>query len=74
MPPQRRIPSGQNADSMRRTRPRPAPLSPPPEWRAHLLFQEPRYNSADLADDVPQHDVYLPEPQAPRSRRHAYRP
>ncbi|MER6126569.1 hypothetical protein ACWDBD_20430 [Streptomyces sp. NPDC001118] len=72
MHPQRRIPSGRNADSVRR--PRPAPLSPPPEWRAHLLFVEPRYSSADLGDDVTQQDLDLPEPQVPRSRRRAYRP
>ncbi|MFF9785685.1 hypothetical protein [Streptomyces nigrescens] len=64
----RRVPPGRTEGSVRR--PRPAPLSPKPQWKN--LFLEPRYPDADAdkessedADDHPHRAA----PEAHRSRR-----
>ncbi|MFE1476692.1 hypothetical protein ACFW6N_22925 [Streptomyces cyaneofuscatus] len=71
---QRRIPPGRTEGAVRR--PRPAPLSPPPEWRAQHLFVEPRYSGIPANDDVDD-DVAVPAPAEPpgfQPRRRPYRP
>ncbi|MBZ3908317.1 MULTISPECIES: hypothetical protein [Streptomyces] len=71
---QRRIPPGRTAGAGRR--PRPAPLSPHPEWRAQHLFVEPRYSGSPASDDVDD-DVAVPAPAEPpgfQPRRRPYLP
>ena len=72
MHPQHRIPPGRTEGSVRR--PRPAPLSPTPEWRAQLLFVEPHYSGVFLGTDDVEEQTPYPEPQAPRPRRSTNRP
>ncbi|MFD4529927.1 hypothetical protein ACFWP7_39700 [Streptomyces sp. NPDC058470] len=71
---QNRIPPRRTEAAVRR--PRPAPLSPPPEWQAQRLFVEPHYLS--LPDDDPDdaYDVAVPAPTQPPSfrPRRPYRP
>jgi hypothetical protein len=71
---QRRIPPGRTEGAVRR--PRPAPLSPPPEWRAQHLFVEPRYFTFSTAVDDDVDDVAVPAPTEPPSfrPRRPYRP
>ncbi|GGU39459.1 hypothetical protein [Streptomyces violascens] len=73
---QRRIPPRRTEGAVRR--PRPAPLSPHPEWRAQHLFVEPRFlSTAADSDDTDADEVAVPaqaEPPAFRPRRRPYRP
>ncbi|TLQ39273.1 hypothetical protein [Streptomyces marianii] len=65
---QHRIPPGRPQGAARR--PRPAPLSPPPEWRHRHLFVEPRYTGITGDDDLDDAGITAPpEPPAFRSRR-----
>ncbi|MFG2210560.1 hypothetical protein [Streptomyces sp. NPDC048638] len=59
-PTQSRIPPRRTEGAVRRARP--APLSPPPEWRAQRLFVEPHYLSPE-DDDF--YDVAVPAPAPP---------
>lgn len=71
MPIQRRVPPGRTEAAARR--PRPAPLSPHPEWRFKHLFLEPRYGMTSDAD----FDDAVPAPAPPpafRPRQRPYRP
>ncbi|MEW1760397.1 hypothetical protein AB0393_28285 [Streptomyces cyaneofuscatus] len=66
---QRRIPPGRTEGAVRR--PRPAPLSPTPEWRAQRLFVEPHYVSPT---DDEEDDAGVPPPSEPPAFRPRRRP
>jgi hypothetical protein len=71
VPTQRPIPRGRGEGAPRR--PRPEPLSPPPEWRRDRLFLEPNVPPASTDPDETEPDSD-PYPAMPPSRRPQRRP
>jgi hypothetical protein len=68
---QGRIPPRRTEAAGRRSRP--APLSPPPEWRFQHLFVEPPFRSTGEDDEDDVGSPAPTEPPAFRPRRRPYR-